>query len=294
MTEAQRSRGSLSDRVALVTGASSGIGFEVARQLAASGALVVLLCRDPERGEIARRRISEESSNDRVELLLADMGSQSQVRRVAAEFQERHDRLHILVNNAGGIPARRELTDDGLERAFATNHLGTFLLTRELLDVVRASAPARIVNVASSSHARGPLDFADLDSADDWSRMRAYGRSKLGNVMFSHELARRLLDSGVTVNAMHPGLVATGIGRGVPWVRLGITVARWFMVSPEDAGADVVHLATSPELEGVTGKYFVRRDERPSSQVSRDESLQRRLWMASEVLVARSAVTGER
>ena len=287
------SQPSLDGRVALVTGANSGIGYEVALQLAARGATLVLLCRDAERGEAARARISEQTSNDRVELLLADMGSQAQVRRAAAEFRERHDRLHLLVNSAGAIQRRRELTEDGLERTFAANHLGTFLLTRQLLDVIRASAPARIINVASSSHARGPLDFADLDSAEDWAGMRAYGRSKLGNVMFSHELARRLDGSGVTVNAMHPGLVATNFGRGVRWIRLGIAAARWFMVSPRDSGADVLHLATSPELDGVTGAYFVRREQQPSSEFSRDESLQQRLWMASEVLVARSAVTGE-
>ena len=287
------SQPSLDGRVALVTGANSGIGYEVALQLAARGATLVLLCRDAERGEAARARISEQTSNDRVELLLADMGSQAQVRRAAAEFRERHDRLHLLVNSAGAIQRRRELTEDGLERTFAANHLGTFLLTRQLLDVIRASAPARIINVASSSHARGPLDFADLDSAEDWAGMRAYGRSKLGNVMFSHELARRLDGSGVTVNAMHPGLVATNFGRGVRWIRLGIAAARWFMVSPRDSGADLLHLVTSPELDGVTGAYFVRREQQPSSEFSRDESLQQRLWMASEVLVARSAATGE-
>ncbi len=293
MTEdSQASPESLNRRVALVTGASSGIGYEAARQLAARGATVVLLCRDAERGDAARARIIEETSNDRVELLLADMGSQAQVRRAAAEFRELHDQLHILVNNAGAIQRRRELTEDGLERTFAANHLGTFLLTRQLLDLVQASAPARIINVASSSHARGPLDFADLDSAEDWAGMRAYGRSKLGNVMFSYELARQLEGSGITVNAIHPGLVATRFGRGVRWVRLGIAVARWFMVSPEDSGADIVHLATAPELEGVTGTYFVRREQQQSSEFSRDESLQQRLWTASEVLVARSAATG--
>ena len=293
MTEdSQASPESLNRRVALVTGASSGIGYEAARQLAARGATVVLLCRDAERGDAARARIIEETSNDRVELLLADMGSQAQVRRAAAEFRELHDQLHILVNNAGAIQRRRELTEDGLERTFAANHLGTFLLTRQLLDLVQASAPARIINVASSSHARGPLDFADLDSAEDWAGMRAYGRSKLGNVMFSYELARQLEGSGITVNAIHPGLVATRFGRGVRWVRLGIAVARWFMVSPEDSGADIVHLATAHELEGVTGTYFVRREQQQSSEFSRDESLQQRLWTASEVLVARSAATG--
>ncbi|MBT5773834.1 MAG: SDR family oxidoreductase [Dehalococcoidia bacterium] len=294
MTEdSQASPQSLDGRVALVTGASSGIGYEAARQLAARGATVVLLCRDAGRGEAARARIIEQTSNDRVELLLADMGSQAQVRRVAAEFRERHVQLHILVNNAGAIQRRRELTEDGLERTFAANHLGTFLLTRQLLDLMQASAPARIINVASSSHARGPLDFADLDSSEDWAGMRAYGRSKLGNVMFSYELARRLEGSGVTVNAIHPGLVATRFGRGVRWVRFGIAVARWFMVSPEDSGADVVHLATASELQGVTGTYFVRREPRPSSEFSRDVDLQQRLWTASEVLVARSAATGQ-
>ena len=251
----------------------------------------MLLCRDAERGEAARARIVEETSNDRVELLLADIGSQAQVRRAAAEFRERHDRLHVLVNNAGAIEPRRKLTEDGLDRTFATNHLGTFLLTTRLLDVIRASVPARIINVASSSHARGPLDFSDLDSAENWAMMRAYGRSKLGNVMFSHELARRLHGSGVTANAMHPGLVATNFGQGVRWMRLGITLARWFMVSPRDSGADVLHLATSPDLDGVSGAYFVRREQRPSSEFSRDVQIQQRLWTASEVLVARSAAT---
>jgi len=293
MTEdSQQLADSLSERVALVTGANNGIGYEAARQLAERGANVVLLCRDRDRGEAARRRIAEETSNPEIELLLADMGLQAEVRRVAAEFRARHDRLHILVNNAGGILRKRELTEEGIERTFAANHLGSFLLTRELLDLMRESAPARIVNVASSSHARGPLDFADLDSSESWSRMRAYGRSKLGNVMFSYELARRLADSGVTVNAMHPGLVATEIGGGVRWIRLGIAVARRFMVSPKDSGADVVHLATSPELDGVSGRFFVRREETPSSEVSRDESLQQRLWTASDVLVARSAPSG--
>ena len=293
MTDDSQPQASLDGRVALVTGASSGIGFEAALQLAARDATVVLLCRDAERGEAARARISEESSNGRVELLVADMGSQAQVRRAAAEFRARHHRLNILVNNAGTIQRRRELSEDGIERIFATNHLSTFLLTTRLLDVIRASAPARVINVASSSHARGPLDFADLDSSEDWAGMRAYGRSKLGNVMFSYELARRLAGSGVAVNAMHPGLVATNFGRGVRWVRWGISVARWFMVSPRDAGADVVHLAVSPDLEGVTGEYFVRRERQLSSEFSRDEQTQQRLWTASEVLVARSALTGE-
>jgi NAD(P)-dependent dehydrogenase (short-subunit alcohol dehydrogenase family) len=292
MADDSQFQGSLDGRIALVTGASSGIGFEAARQLAVRGATVVLLCRDRERGEAARRRIAEETSNPEIELLLADMGVQAEVRRVAAEFRERHDRLHILVNNAGAVLRKRELTEDGIDRTFAANHLGPFLLTRELLHLIRESAPARIVNIASSSHARGPLDFADLDSSGSWSQMRAYGRSKLGNVMFSYELARRLADAGVTVNAMHPGLVATEFGRGVRWVRLGIAVARWFMVSPEDSGADVVHLATSPKLDGVSGRFFVRREETLSSEVSRDESLQRRLWTASDVLVARSARSG--
>ena len=280
----------LEGRVALVTGASSGVGFETARELAMRGATVVILCRDAGRGEAARARIVAESSNDRVELLLADMGVQAEVRRAAAEFRARHDRLHILVNNAGAIQRRRDLTVDGIERTFATNHLGTFLLTTQLLDVIRASAPARVVTVGSSSHAREPLDFADLETVEGWAGMRAYGRSKLANVMFSHELARRLEGSRVTSNAMHPGLVATNFGRGVRWVRWGIAVARWFMVSPRDAGADVAYLATAPELEGVTGRYFVRREQQASSEFSQDEQAQQRLWTASEVLVARSAV----
>jgi len=292
MTEASTPGTPLNGRVALVTGANSGIGYEVARQLAVRGATVVMACRDQGRGEAALARIVDEAGQADVALLRVDMSSQADLRRAAAEFRARYDRLHILVNNAGAIQRRRELTADGLERTFATNHLGYFLLTNELLDLIRASAPARVINVASSSHARGPLNFLDLDSSNDWAGMRAYGRSKLANVMFSYELARRLDGSGVTVNAVHPGLVATSFGRGVRWMRWGIAAARWFMVSPRDSGADVVHLATAPELDGVSGQYFVRRQPRVSSAYSRDVEAQRRLWTASEVLVARSVAHG--
>ncbi len=280
---------SLRDRVCVVTGASSGIGLETARELAALGATVVLICRDRTRGDAARTSIVESTGNQSIELLLADMASQRQVREAAAQFRATHDRLDILVNNAGAVFPRRELTEDGIERTFAVNHLGYFLLTTLLLDLIEASAPARIVNVASGAHRRARLDFDDLGGDRSRGAMSAYGRSKLANVMFSYELSRRLEGSGVTVNAIHPGLVATNFGSSVRWARWLTRPIRRFMTQPDEAGAAVVRLAAAPDLEGVSGRYYSKWDEERSSDVSYDLQAQRRLWSASEALVAGSA-----
>lgn len=289
MPERQPPAADLQGRVCLVTGANSGVGFEAARQLAALGADVTLLCRDAARGEAARVAIVEATGNSLVQLLPADMSSQRQIREAAARFRAMHDRLDILVNNAGAMFPSRELTEDGIERTFAVNHLGYFLLTTLLLDRVEVSAPARIVNVASSAHGRARIDFSDLSGEHSWSTMGAYGRSKLANVMFSYELARRLEGGAVTVNAIHPGLVATNLGSGVRWIRwLTRPVQRLMTQSPE-AGAAVVRLVTAPELEGVSGRYFSKWDEQRSSERSYDIEAQQRLWAVSEQLVSASA-----
>ena len=279
----------LRGRVALVTGANSGVGFEAARQLAELGAAVTMLCRDPERAEAARQLIVVAAGSETVEVLIADLGSQRSVREAAAEFRAAHDRLDILVNNAGAVFPADELTEDGIERTFAVNHLGYFLLTTLLLDLIEASAPARIINVASVAHRRAQLDFGDLNGDGGWSTMGAYGRSKLVNVMFTYELARRLEERGVTANAIHPGLVATNFGGGVRWIRWLTRPVHRFMTQSSEAGAAVVRLAAEPDLTGVTGRYFSKWDEEESSERSHDLDAQRRLWEISERLVAASA-----
>lgn len=279
----------LGGRIALVTGATSGVGFEAARQLAELGASVTLLARDAQRGEDARARIVEATGNASVELLLADMSSQRQIREAAREFRARHDRLDILVNDAGAVFPRFERTEDGIEQTFAVNHLGYFLLTTLLLDRIEASGDARIVNVSSIAHRRGRFDFDDLDGERGWSTMGAYRRSKAANVLFTYDLARRLDGRGVTANAIHPGLVATNFGAGVRWIRWAIRPIRRWMTQPSEAGAAVVRLAADPELAGVTGRYFEKWDEKPSSEYSQDREVQAELWAASERIVAPSA-----
>lgn len=286
MAEPRLEQVDMSGRVCLVTGANSGIGFEVARQLAGLGAAVTMLCRDRERGEAARAAILEAVDGASVELLLADMSSLEQVRDAARQFRAGHDRLDVLVNNAGAVFPKRLITDGGVEQTFAVNHLGYFALTAELLDLVEVSTPARIVNVSSIAHRRGRIDFDDLAFTEGWSTMNAYRRSKLANVLFSYELARRLEGRGVTVNAIHPGIVATNFGSGVRWIRWLTRPVQRLMTQADEAGAAVARLATSPALEGVTGRYFNKWDEERSSELSHDRAVQRRLWEVSAALVA--------
>lgn len=274
-------------KTALVTGATGGIGLETAAAIAAQGARLLVTARDPARGDAAAAEIRRRAPDARVETLLADLSSQRQVRALAAEVQRRTDRLHLLVNNAGAIVMKRELTEDGLERTFATNHLAYFLLTTLLEPLLRASAPARIVNVASGAHFRQTLDLADLQSERGYAGMRVYGRSKLANILFTYELARRLEGSGVTANCLHPGVVATGFAaRSGGWMELGWKIIRPFILTPAEGAKTSILLATSPSVEGVTGQYFVREKPARSSGVSRDPALARLLWEASERLTA--------
>lgn len=288
MADRQAQPVDLSGRVCLVTGANSGIGFEVARQLASTGAHVTLACRDEQPGVAAQSALLESVAGASIDLVWADMSSPAQIRDAARRFRAAHDRLDILVNNAGAVFPRRAVTEDGIEWTFAVNHLGYFVLTTELLDLIEASAPARIVNVSSIAHRRGRVDLDDLGFADGWSTMNAYRRSKLANVLFSYELARRLEGSGVTVNAIHPGLVATNFGRGVRWIRWLTRPVHRFMTQPSEAGAAIVRLAADPAFEGVSGRYFNLWDEEPSSERSHDLEMQRRLWEVSEALVTPS------
>ncbi|HLL55205.1 MAG TPA: SDR family oxidoreductase [Myxococcaceae bacterium] len=274
-------------RVVLVTGANAGLGKETALALAKMGARVICVSRDRARGEAAVAEIKAQSGSADVELMLADLSSQKSIRAFAAEFKRTHDRLHVLVNNAGVINPERKVTEDGYEATFALNHLGYFLLTHELLDVLKASTPARIINLASEAQRGGHIDFDDLHfERRKYSSWGAYMQSKLANVMFTYDLAKRLEGTGVTVNAVHPGGVATNFGqefKGFTGFFLS-KLFRPFARTPAKGAETSVYLASSPEVEGVTGGYFADNKPIRSSRESNDENVRRRLWEVSEKL----------
>jgi NAD(P)-dependent dehydrogenase (short-subunit alcohol dehydrogenase family) len=277
-------------RICLVTGATSGVGRAAAIALARMGAHVVIVARDTGRGAAALGDVRTASPTGAGELLLADLSSQAAIRRLAGEVEARLSALHVLVNNAGGIWYHRETTADGLERTVATNHLAYFLLTNLLLDRLRASAPARVVNVSSDAHYGAALDFDDLQGEQRYDGWAAYKRSKLANVLFTSELAARLAGSGVTANALHPGVVNTGISRkGSPLFRLGFSIARPFMLTPERGADTIVYLASAPEVSGTTGEYFEKRRAKTPSAEARDPRTRQRLWDVSEALVGLAA-----
>ena len=281
----------LTGRVCVVTGASRGIGRAAAEQLGALGATLVLIARRPEDGEAVAAAVAGGSAAPRPEVVGADLSVQADVRAAAATIRERHPQIHVLINNAGVIMRQREVTADGLERQFAVNHLAYFLLTRLLLDRLEAGAPSRIVNVTSGAHQGGTLDLNDLQSERRYDPVRVYGRTKLANILFTYELARRLEGTGVTANCVHPGVIATKLlsdYMNLPVV--GGALARTFGASPEKAAAGIVHLAASPEVERVTGTYFDGRRVTRSSPASYDEALARRLWEASERLTGLAGV----
>jgi NAD(P)-dependent dehydrogenase (short-subunit alcohol dehydrogenase family) len=269
-------------KVALVTGATAGIGAVTARVLAERGSTVVLVGRDEARCAATAKRIAEASGQRSVEYLVGDLSSQRDVRRLASEFRTRHERLDVLVNNAGAMFWGRAETVDGYERTFGLNHLSYFLLTSLLLDTLKTSAPSRIVSVASDSHRGARIDFDDLQSKGSYQGMRAYGQSKLANVLFTYELSRRLAGTGVTANTLHPGVVATNFGaNNGGLIALVMGVLHRFAMSPEQGAQTSIHLATSPEVEGVTGRYFDKKKAVASSIESYDEAVAKRLWDVS-------------
>lgn len=275
-------------KTCLVTGGSDGIGFATALELARMGARVVIAGRNIKKTETAAETIRRETGNYSVSILLADLSSQREVRRLASEVKEKLPRLDVLINNAGAIFLSRRTSVDGIEMTFALNHLGYFLLTTLLLDLLEASAPARIINVSSSSHYEPrSLRLEDLPRPGRGRSYQAYGRSKLCNVLFTYELARRLAGSGVTVNALHPGLVRTSIARNNGL--LG-RMANFFIgvrgVSATKGAETMVYLASSPDVEAETGKFFIDCRAVPSSPLSYDAGLASGLWGLSEGLTA--------
>jgi retinol dehydrogenase 14 len=269
-------------KLCVLTGGTSGIGRETAVALASLGARLALICRDRRRADDTVAEIAARTGNRAVAIHLADLSSQREVRRVAAELLAHHPAIHVLVNNAGVVNLRHSLTDEGIETVFATNHLAYFLLTLLLLDRLRASAPARIVNVASEAHRFGRIDFDDLANARHYRAMRVYGQSKLANILFTYELARRLEGSGVTVNCLHPGAVGTRLGHNNGRIaRLLAGALRPFFRSPAKGADTSIWLASSPAVEGVSGRYFIRRKPRRSSAASYHEATALRLWDVS-------------
>jgi NAD(P)-dependent dehydrogenase (short-subunit alcohol dehydrogenase family) len=279
--------------VCLVTGSSSGIGKVTARELARMGGSVVMVCRNRAKGEAAQAEIKEDSGNAQVDLIVADLSELSETRRAASEFKQKYSRLHVLVNNAGAINAERKVTTDGLEATFATNYLAPFLLTHLLLDVLKASAPARIVNVSSSGHTSGKIDFADLQGTQRYSFMKAYTQSKLAQLYFTYELASQLEGTGVTVNALHPGLVSSNFNSGTRGVAHVIGAVIYFFrgISAEEGAQTTLYLAASPEVEGMSGKYFSDCKEMPSSRLSYDVAIRQRLWTVSEELIGQNELS---
>jgi NAD(P)-dependent dehydrogenase (short-subunit alcohol dehydrogenase family) len=268
-------------KICMITGSNSGIGKETALGLARLGATVVMVCRDQSKGKAAQAEIKQKSGNPFVDLLIADLSSQQSIRQLAQAVRVRYPQLHILVNNAGIInPRQRAVTIDGMEKTFAVNHLAPFLLTNLLLDHMKASAPARIVTVASS--AQNAINFDDLQHEKHYSVWEIYGQSKLATILFTYELARRLEGTGVTANCLHPGIVSTNLAHDLnPLFR---AMARLLFTSPEKGAQNSIYVASSPEVEGKSGKYFVKQCEARSSAASYDSASAQRLWQVSKQL----------
>jgi NAD(P)-dependent dehydrogenase (short-subunit alcohol dehydrogenase family) len=276
--------GGMGGKVILITGGTSGIGKAAATALAAMGAEVVVTGRNRERGQAAVEEVRHRSGNERVSLMLADLSVQAEVRRLAEDFRERHDRLDVLVNNAGLIQSRRTETPDGLEMTIAVNHLAAFLLTNLLLDLLENSAPSRVITVSSEARRGASIDFDDLQSERRYRGFPVYGMTKKANILFTYELAERLEGSGVVANCLHPGAVSTNFARNNRGpIALFFRLFKPFMRSPEQGADTLVYLASAPEIGELNGKYLTDRKE-VSPAEPRDEAAQKRLWEVSEEL----------
>jgi NAD(P)-dependent dehydrogenase (short-subunit alcohol dehydrogenase family) len=277
----------MNGKVCLVTGTTSGIGTVTVREIAASGATTILHCRNQAQGLALKAQIEAANPGADLNVVVGDFASLSSVRAMAAQVLERWDRLDVLVNNAGAVQTKPQVTQDGLEMTFGVNHLAPFLLTTLLLDRLKGASEARIVNVASAAHYRGRLDIEDVARPRSYDGWAAYCTSKLCNVLFTFELARRLAGTRVTANCLHPGVVATGFGRNTPGLLNFLEViGKPFLWTPEKGARCTLKLALSPEVAGVTSKYFHSNGrERTPSRLSRDTDLAARLWQKSEQLV---------
>jgi retinol dehydrogenase-12 len=277
----------MNGKTVLITGANQGIGKASAEALAKMGAKLILVCRNAEKAKAAVADIKGAAGpqGKEVELIIGDVGSQADVRRIAAEVLVKHDRLDVLLNNAGVLVTERRETVDGIEETFAVNHLGYFLLTNLLTDLLKKSAPSRIVSVASKAHVGATVNWDDPQLKKGWSSFRAYGQSKLCNILFTRELARRLEGTRVTANCLHPGVIRSGFGHtDGGFISVLVSIASPFFISPEKGAETQVFLASSPTVEGVTGKYFDKCKERLPSKAAQEQGAPERLWAISEEL----------
>lgn len=274
----------MKDRLVLITGSTAGIGKRAALELAKQGAHVIIQGRDAAKAERVANQLKQESGNPKVDFLVADLSSMQAVRGLAAEVKQRYGKLDVLLNNAGAVNPKREVTADGYERTFATNHLAYFLLTNLLLPELEKGTRPRIVSVSSDAHRSGKMNFDDLMAERGYTAFMQYGRSKLANILFTRELSRRVKDRGITANCLHPGFVASDfLSKGGLW-KVIKPVAYLFAISEEQGARCSVYLASSPDVEGVTGKYFYKcREHRPRSYAEDDEAA-RKLWEVSEQL----------
>jgi len=288
----------MQNKICIVTGSNSGIGKETAISLAKMGAAVVMVVRSKERGEKAQKEIMKQSGNNSVDLMICDLSSMESIRHFAKEFKKKYKRLGVLVNNAGAVYNKREITPEGFERTFAVNYLGPFLLTHELLDMLKSSAPSRIINVSSGLAKDGKVDVDDLQSenvtgkkAYSHARSPFYANTKLMLILHTYELARRLQGSGVTANVLLPGFTATNLGRNSGSLRSSIMfkMVRPMQQSAKKGAETSIYLSSSDEVKGITGKCFEKKKEKSTCPVSYDEDLQKRLWIKTESLLGISS-----
>jgi retinol dehydrogenase 12 len=274
----------LQGNVCIVTGATSGIGKETALELARQGATMVLAVRNTTLGESVKQEIIQATGNANIDVMACDAASFASIMAFASAFKTKYDRLNILVNNAGIMERTRKVSRDGIELTFAVNHLAPFLLTKLLLPTLKASAPSRIVNVSSDAHRSAVINFDDLEAKQQFSFFRVYGQSKLANILFTRQLASLLQGTGVTANALHPGVVATKLFDLIPAFVRG--VAKMFMLTPAQGAETSVYLASSPEVANVTGKYFSKKKIAPISDAAQNADTAERLWQVSEEYVS--------
>jgi NAD(P)-dependent dehydrogenase (short-subunit alcohol dehydrogenase family) len=279
----------MENKIILITGANSGIGKATATALAEMGAHVVMMSRDIEKGLEARQVVAAISRNNQVDVMQCDLASFASIHSFAGEFHEKYSRLDVLINNAGIFTEKRMETTDGFEYQFGVNHLGHFLLTQLLLDLLKGSSPSRIINVSSGAHYGGKIDFNDLQQEAKYSGWKAYAQSKLANILFTYQLAHRLAGTGVTVNCLHPGFVNSrfAFNRKSEKPHPLMKLMRPFTIQPAEGAETSVYLAASPEVEGVTGKYFAKRKEKASSKASYDLQVAEKLWNMSEILTSK-------
>ncbi len=273
----------MKDKVCLITGANSGIGKITAIELAKKGAKIVMVCRNPQKAEEARKEIIEKSKNDSVDILLADFSSQKQIKAVAEEFKQKYDRLDVLLNNAGFIAgSKRETTEDGYETTFAVNHLGYFMLTNLLIDPLKATPSARVISVSSAAHYFSRLDLDNLQLEKGYSSIKAYALSKLCNILFARELAKRLAGTNITSNCLHPGGVATNFASdSTPFFKFLFSIGKPFLISAEKGAETSIYLSSSPEVANVSGEYFDKKRIKKTSSAASNQENMKQLWELS-------------